>query len=174
MAALIHRLGDLTKEEIERLPGAMAVVIARTIERSIHFPARRHNNGQASYAPPSPYGEFADLIFEMSNRDSGSVSVISFNYDTALDYALYSRRIPHNYCLSNPRRIPGLDYLKLHGSLNWYRCGKCSAIVEWPLEEFFKKFSWPPFADSTSVRLDISNRLDGQIHCGETCRERVA
>ncbi len=47
------------------------------------------------------------------------VSVITTNYDCALEYACYCMGLPFTYSRSDDG---ALEILKLHGSLNWLRC----------------------------------------------------
>jgi NAD-dependent SIR2 family protein deacetylase len=167
MAALLGKLGGLERSEIEKLPAAMAVVIARTIEKRIKYPKESEITSRPS--APTPYGDFATLLGDLTRREPGCVSVIAFNYDVALDYALYSLGIPFRYCLEQGTDNSGLDLLKLHGSLNWSRCSTCSEIVAWELKQFFSKYDWSPNPNSSFGRLEFGDRLSKHSHCEGSC-----
>jgi NAD-dependent SIR2 family protein deacetylase len=164
MAALLGRLGTLTDDEIQRLPKAVRYVIAKTIECRLKYEV---NKGGLTLSP-KPYDGFVEVIRDLHQREAGSVSVITFNYDVAIDYALYSNSVPFEYRCGVPTGVdpgkkvnPGaIDLLKLHGSLNWGRCGKCDRISPWQLKEFFSSHAWAPLEKFRTHRtLEISNLL---------------
>jgi hypothetical protein len=63
------------------------------------------------------------LIQKLKDAESGinGVSIITFNYDIALDFALQSCNMHPDYCLPNSLQGGMIKLLKLHGSLNWGR-----------------------------------------------------
>ena len=63
----------------------------------------------------------------------GKVSIITLNYDCALEYASYCMGLPFTY---NCNYSEGAEILKLHGSLNWFRCSneRCNKTWISPLE----------------------------------------
>ena len=122
MAALVGRLGELTPEEVERLPTAMRELIEATIEDGVRLAV---NDGQRQAS--APYLQFAEMLRKVYERDGGWPTVVTFNYDLLLDYALYASSTPYSYCLEG-QPGPSLKLLKLHGSLNWFRCRKCEAL----------------------------------------------
>lgn len=82
------------------------------------------------------YTYFAALITgifdDSSQRRFCNDSVITFNYDLVLDYALYQANIAPDYHLPSPVEDPHwkppsrtCSLLKLHGSTNWGVCSKC-------------------------------------------------
>lgn len=95
----------------------------------------------------------------------GDLCLLTFNYDLAIDYALNFRSIPHNYGLAD-KPGDGIDFLKLHGSLNWRRCAKCGAIVPYFMRDFLQRFSWPP--GPSDVRLTLSAHFPDAKHCNES------
>ena len=167
MAVLLGKLSGLDRSEVEQLPAAIATVIARTIEKRISYPWRMETTSRPS--APVPYQDFATLLGDLLRRDPRSVSVISFNYDLALDYALYTAGLQFGYCLGPGSHTGEMDLLKLHGSLNWSRCGGCDEIVAWDLKQFFGKFDWTPLPGATSGTLEISGRLSKHSHCAGKC-----
>jgi hypothetical protein len=164
MAALLGRLGTLTDEDVQRLPTAVRYVIAKTIESSVRYPVNA--NGQT--LPPEPYGGFVEIIRNLNTREQGSASVITFNYDIGLDYAFHFHSIPFEYRCGNPngldpgrKQSPGaIDLLKLHGSLNWGLCEKCTSVVPFHLKDFFAHVQWVPGLDRQHSRtIPIANHL---------------
>src|SRR6267378_3427883 len=82
--------------------------------------------------------EFVKLVREigMQRIISGvvqppaQVTVMTFNYELALDCAFHIDRVHTAYCLSPDESEGSISLLKLHGSLNWSRCKnpKCNVI----------------------------------------------
>jgi hypothetical protein len=123
MIPLLGGLPELSNDEMDQLPNAMRNVIARTLESSIRFPI---SGGEVR--PPAPYAEFAGLVSDMVINRKHSVSVISFNYDVALDFAFHYIGQPANLRIDPSYRGNDVNILKLHGSLLWVRCSSCNAI----------------------------------------------
>ncbi len=132
MAALRGALGRLTDGQVMRLPAAMRLLIVHTLEMAVRWTVTL--DGQIH--SPAPYHEFAALVrgmiqnYVVPRARPHDVSVITFNYDVAADYALRRELsalgISLDYCLDDPpaaeTRQTRLDFMKLHGSLNWGRC----------------------------------------------------
>lgn len=80
-------------------------------------------------APSPAYRAFAEMISALNQTGNGSVcSIITFNYDAALDFALWHLdRMSPDYRLDKTGH--GVPLFKLHGSINWGRCPNCSKIV---------------------------------------------
>src|SRR5262249_15169356 len=138
MAALFKRsLGDLKVEDVQGLSSATRRLIVETLESELAFPFM-----VGVVMPPPPYNEFVALIAKIMEKDNTGVSLITFNYDLALDYALHFNSLRPNYCLDD--NVQGIPFMKVHGSLNWARCSKleCGAIAPWHLHEFFSTNSW--------------------------------
>jgi hypothetical protein len=182
MAALLGRLGTLTLEEVEHLREAINRVIATTIETRVKYPVGEGPEGRF-VQPPKPYADFVDLISDISQRERRSVSIITFNYDLALDYSLHFGSVPLDYCMSQNDTTSAqiensnsgtVDLLKLHGSLNWSRCRQCNALVAWKLEDYFHKFRWPYLPPGGSALLQVSRRLDRHLSkcCGAPLIEK--
>jgi hypothetical protein len=91
-------------------------VVTVTLERTLRFPVE---NGHAH--PPSTYHAFVQLLRYLSADATprNTVSVISFNYDVGLDYALHWYQLGPCYHLDQTDPVNGISLLKLHGSLNW-------------------------------------------------------
>ena len=161
MARLLGRLPGSPTAKVESLTVSMRRLISKTLERTVTFPV----SGK-KINPPAYYRHFAELIGKLNEGGRRRCSIITFNYDIALDYALHSINIPPDYCLSKESGITPL--MKLHGSLNWAGCSKCNEVVPWTIHEFFIKFQFPFLMDAKEVRLDFASELrsSGLIHCG--------
>jgi len=127
MGRLIGRLpGTETPEQIEDAVRAVRRLLAQTIERTCTF---GFTDGQVH--PRGPYGSLANHVRHVISTTATTPdwAFVTFNYDLALDQALYWNTLELDYGLqpptNNPRRV-GL--YKLHGSLNWSLCG-CGEIL---------------------------------------------
>jgi hypothetical protein len=167
MATLLGRLGDLTRQEVQQLAPAMRHLIVCTLEGRI--PLKSENDRFT----PVPYEEFAKLLLDMIHFANMSVSVITFNYDLALDYALSQHKTlgPVDYGLDLEGGKGRIPVLKLHGSLNWGQYG-CGAIVPWQLLDYFQMHpeqnpvgQWPTNNRPWSIRLEIGSRVRECSHC---------
>lgn len=134
---------------VSQLIPAITRVIVRTIEQSVVIPG-----GGAQV--PVPYGPFCGWIKERPNQ----VSVITFNYDLCIEWALHRSGVRPDYRLSDgdPRDRGSLDLLKLHGSLNWANCRGCG-IVPKRLDDLLNIIV--PFGDGTA-RLAVADRIAHQ------------
>ncbi len=86
MAALTERLPGIELEDVKKLPEAMERLIGVTLDRRIEFPGLSGPEESGWPAPPSPYGEFRELLTQL-NRGRGGyrsgyarTTVITFNY----------------------------------------------------------------------------------------------
>jgi NAD-dependent SIR2 family protein deacetylase len=139
MGRLIERFPGFQVRQLDDLSEAINHVIATTLEETIAFPVK---DGQIR--PTSSY-EFLAHLLSLLNETTPRASVITFNYDIALDYALQFQGTPPEYCIDLETRGPRTPrLLKLHGSLNWVRCDKCKKIVVVrPLFELFQHAGFP-------------------------------
>ena len=171
MASMCGRLGTFTAAQIESLGPSLRRVIVNTLDTSIQLPVKE---GKGVLAP-RPYGDFIKLAGMLTEARMGSVSCITLNYDIALDYALHRQRIDVDYCLGDSKR-GGFPVMKLHGSLNWARCRKCSEIVAWPLIDYFAKYNWGSWiipGGPKTVSVGIASHLADLIHCGQPCENEA-
>ena len=169
MGKLTGTLGGLSREQIEDLVGSMRWVIWSTLENTMNFPGGEGREGSLP-GIPVPYRSFAELVRDLNASGSVRCSVITLNYDLALDYALARIGPGPAYCLATSTEA-GTPLLKLHGSLNWCECKTCKAIVPWEIRDFFQRFHYDEFAlrEAESVHLDLSRHLSrsGLKHCDE-------
>lgn len=126
MGQLLGRLSDLPEEDVASASEDLRSVIATTIEQRTNY----YGVGGV-LAPPWPYGPFARLIAHLQKRHR--VSILSFNYDLALDIALRWADVPYHYGFGTPND-DAIQYLKLHGSLNWLLCPACDELNSWDVQ----------------------------------------
>ncbi len=117
-AETIKRLPGIDAKEIRDTINALITVIAKTLELRIRFPL----SGERIVAARE-YAEFAHLAREIIDRSqSHTVSILTFNYDLAVDVALIREDLQLDYALDKPQpnfHKYAIPLLKLHGSLNW-------------------------------------------------------
>ncbi len=162
MARLLGRLPGSPTANVKSLTVSMKRLISRTLERTVTYPV---SGGRVN--PPTYYGHFAELVGKLNEGSQKRCSIITFNYDIALDYALHFISIPPDYCLSKGSKTGTTPLMKLHGSLNWAACSKCNEVIPWTIHEFFAKFHFPFLGDAKKVRLDFASELrsSGLKHC---------
>lgn len=161
LARLFGGLGSLTREDVSRLSTAIRRVITVTLERSI-----RLTPDKGTMPPPSSYLGFADLLADLQTMEPGGVSVITFNYDVALDYACRYVGLEIDYRLdSGPQGTP-LKLIKLHGSLNWVRCPGCKEVVTWDVGSAIRGLDIGQWA-RRGAQLDIVSRPPEFRHCNQ-------
>ena len=126
---MAKQFGD---ERTDAMRKDLIYLIARTLEELILF---EYSGGKLH--PSDTYSRFAQMLYESweKRRTSSDVaerdSIITFDYDVALDYALGFHGLGCTYGL--PSLVFHQDahlLLKLHGSLNWGICEPCGNIQE--------------------------------------------
>jgi hypothetical protein len=117
---------------ISGLAEAAKGFITHTVEATLNFPS-----SDSGPQTPVPYNNFVALLLALRKATAPHrVSVITFNYDFALDFAL--RDYPHiNLGLTGQQQhADEIVLLKLHGSINWAFCGECATVVPISLDNF--------------------------------------
>jgi NAD-dependent SIR2 family protein deacetylase len=157
---------DIAGMNANDLQSSLRTLIAKTLEKRILIPYVKINDKDYGLRPPKPYGDFVDLLLNLQKHGM-TVGVITFNYDLALDFALFQRPGGEiNYCLDPDKLNFSIPIMKLHGSLNWAKCSVCKRIKPFQLNEFFRLHY--QFI-TESIDLDTSERL-GHLTC---CNGRV-
>ena len=146
------------------LAAAMRTVIARTIEAHVEFPIT-----SGSISPAEDYLLLSNWIKGGMSRAVPRQTVLTFNYDCALDFALWKNGLGIDYGLSDDGlERPGVELLKLHGSLNWVRTA--DDIVPYPIGQLEKRIthrlSTMPPGGSESVTVPFSQMALQQHHKG--------
>jgi hypothetical protein len=143
----------------------MKKLIVKTLEETIEFP---HNNSGPQ--PGQAYADFGKLIGSL-NAKSRRATIITFNYDVVIEFALQNVGVAVRYCTGDstqPENSGATKLLKLHGSLNWARCNnpKCRAIVPWHVVEYLNR--WPfEIPKNGSWKIQIGSKLPSasMTHC---------
>src|SRR5262249_69496 len=115
MAQLLGLLPGTDESEIPRVVKSMRRVITKTLEEAMLFRYDTHGD----LLPPSAYSQLVQLLDDLDKRKL-SASILTFNYDVGLDFALHHSVMPFTYALADGEA--GTKVLKLHGSLNWAKC----------------------------------------------------
>jgi len=124
MGETLAKFPSLSNTTPREAMASLKRVIAATLELSLRFEG---NINQIE--PPRPYHDFAGLVRQLDQmRNKGfSVSILTFNYDIGMDYALHHLDVPFNYGFDDKRN--GIPLLKLHGSLNWASSNDSDEII---------------------------------------------
>lgn len=166
MARLVNKLPGMSNEDIESVLLSIRRLIFATLEKTVVY----KTHGEA-ILPNETYKSFALLVNDLNQEGSPNrCSIITFNYDLALDHALWAVGRPPNYHLGETVEWHYTTFLKLHGSLNWARCSKCRKIIPWSFDNFFTKFRFHNLRDSHVVYLDLASKLSSSdlSHCGQS------
>jgi len=161
MARILNILGNHSPDEINNLNRALKRLIIETLEKSIKFPYK-----DRSIRPPSTYDKF---VKKMLVNDYGSIktntSVITFNYDLALDYALNYHGVSIDYGFS--KRNDAVTLLKLHGSINWVKSKNSGQINILELDNHLRNAQKNFLGNITEVELRISQDLNKHFSTDE-------
>ena len=160
MASLLGRLGTMNVEVVKQLPSAMERLIAQTLGASIALTLGPEGEG---LEPPAAFKAFAELVGLIRRKEPQGVvpvSVLTFNYDTCLDHALYQAGLNPNYCLDEGPD-DGVSLLKLHGSLNWVYCDQCQKVTWWSIGKHLatRRFHRDEIEDLGSKGIPLSKFL---------------
>jgi hypothetical protein len=129
MAKLVGSLGELTSEELSRLPEAMKRVICHTIDKSMKVVFNTNTEKVRGF---DNYQLLVQLVNQIKERRRIFPAILTFNYDLALDIVFYDNKININYGIDNDY-TEGINYYKLHGSLNWINDNNAIKII--PIEK---------------------------------------
>lgn len=164
LGRVIQKVPGLEPEEIEPTIQALRELIASTIESTLRFPTLRGKLGV-----PPPYDNFIELIKKIQSPDgyvrrSRTASIVTFNYDIALDWALLSAGLQPNYGLpgNEIEASQSVPLLKLHGSLNWaVQESPAKPIRSVNLRKYVQERRWGDvFSDRTEyVSVSVSSNL---------------
>jgi len=184
MAQLFGSLGTLPQDDVRQLLTSMQRVIVETLDRSMKYHSEQVRVRESPFdsrlvhqivAPP-PYPKFARLVKKL--REAGQrVSLITFNYDIAVDVSLWRVGEDFDYGLDDD--LEGrekLPLLKLHGSLNWSGCSKpgCRTVrprlVRDVIQDIEKaRRERGDTREGPIVTLDVASSLPKVQHCDQPC-----
>ena len=134
---VLGKLPEFEPDEIKYVISSLKEVIVKTLEVTIDFPTRRNNIGV-----PEPYEEFSSLIKYLRSEafPQQSCSVITFNYDIAVDMALYKAGLGPDYGIPpDSTSNQPVSLFKLHGSLNWESRIDNGTVYPLQLNQYFSK-----------------------------------
>lgn len=159
---VIQRVPGIQPTQISEMIIALKKVIVTTLEHRIEYPIK---NGEI-HAHDS-YLAFSNLLkeFKQSKRRPLSVSIITFNYDIALDIALHRSGQGPDYMIDGETpQANSIPLMKLHGSLNWGTKKSSREIVPLHLRDLLRLPAYEkPALDITgskgSIKLEISSGL---------------
>ena len=158
IANVLGKLPGFDKEEIPKVIASLKEVIVATLEKTIDFPTRGRQ-----ILPTNTYDSFSKLLGYLKNKahPALSTSVITFNYDIALDVAMHRNGQGPVYgfgpdvSASQPTKL-----LKLHGSLNWAVRTNDGSVQPLTLQEYFSKYSYQGFGEERSTcHIPIGSQL---------------
>ena len=162
LARVIQKLPGVAVQDIPAFIASLKQLIVTTLEKTIRFPCE---HGQI--LPPSSYLKFAQAVRRiMEARPERSVSVITFNYDIAVDVALHKEGLCPDYIVEPaPSAVTTVPLHKLHGSLNWGTESGSRAIKVLRLEKYFSYILADPASSVT--RVPIGSQLQSILSkCG--------
>lgn len=134
MGRFIKKLpGVNNPEEIDKIIDSLKTLIFETLDKTITICTE--SNGKL--CPDGSYLDFVSLVESIKNQDGIFPSIISFNYDLALDCALFHEGYEVNYCLGNNSN-GDINLMKLHGSLNWFKSKGTKEIIPYDFSEINK------------------------------------
>ena len=163
MAKLINKFPEdriKNEEDIDLLIKSLKRVIYVTLDRSTPLTTENTN----TLPPPSgSYGEFAGLIRTIMQKELKAPTIITFNYDLAIDYALFRYEFPINYCFtSSESQVGEINLIKLHGSLNWFECKDKKSIIPYEIEqEKIQISNFIRYHHGENYHFDIIDKIKG-------------
>jgi hypothetical protein len=154
---VLRKLPGFEPEEIPGVIASLKEVIVKTLELTIDFPTE-----QSYIGVPKPYEEFAKLISHLRGKahPKQTVSVITFNYDVAVDMALFREDLGPDYGIppdSNSHQP--VQLYKLHGSLNWAQRKDTGSVHPLQLHQYFSKYSVRGWDKHGTCKIPVGSQL---------------
>jgi hypothetical protein len=158
VARILNKFPDFEPNEISEIIKSLKEVIVTTLEKTVAFPV--HNN---IISAPFAYAAFAELVnyILLDAFPQRTVSIITFNYDIAIDVAFFRRRLKVDYGLDTMIDHKVIPLLKLHGSLNWSSTIDDNKIIPLTIEEFFKSYKYDNGGRNSDCYIGIGSLLSG-------------
>lgn len=126
LAEMSRQLG---LDQGEQLYSDLRCIIAETLDSC------QINREKGQNLPDPHYLKFIEILNVWNDRRRAHIgrkedtfesdTIITFNYDVMLDYAMSFKAIQPEYCLSEKPYKDRFKILKLHGSTNWAFCQNC-------------------------------------------------
>ena len=140
IANILKKLPGFEPDEIPTVIASLKEVIVETLERTIDFPTMG-----SSILPTRSYKHFTKLLVHLQNEAYPSIkpSIITFNYDIALDVAMHRSGLGPLYGFGpSVNASSPTNLLKLHGSLNWAVNTETEEVQPLTLQDYFKIYSY--------------------------------
>ena len=156
LGRIIRQVPGTPADEIDSVISALKHLIVKTLETTIPFPTTHSWIGV-----PEPYEAFASLVKHLISDafPQQTASVLTFNYDIAVDMALYRAGLGPGYAIdAGPRQGP-VDLLKLHGSLNWAVETSTRRIRPVHLHNYLQKYTVRPMGQHSQISVPIGSQL---------------
>jgi hypothetical protein len=160
LGSMIQKLPGVEDRNFEGAIHSLKMVIMRTIEHTMRLPLS--DAGELKASPD--YENFAILLKRLKERlqhGRRDISVITFNYDVAMEAAFALGGLPYDYCLAEATAsAEAIRLLKLHGSTNWGKVLDTDKLVFYPMEKLIVpvRYMAPQLASAgwRDVRLGLS------------------
>lgn len=165
MAETLQKFPGYTQEDIEAAIASLKEVIVTTLEQTTWF------SYYDKFSPSLDYRHFVNLVKGIQDqfKPSRSVSIITFNYDIAVDFALQFEGLGPSYCLDT--KVPpeaDVRLLKLHGSINWVPNEDGDTVIPLHLKDYLEKF--PVAKDPNGASMA---QMPIRSHIGEYFRDHT-
>ena len=157
IANVLCKLPGHPAEDIPGVIASLKEVIVKTLEETIVFPT-----SDRDIQTPKPYDKFAQLIeyLRKEAHPQHSVSIITFNYDIAMDIGLYQQELGPDYGIPPASKfINPIPLYKLHGSLNWARRKDTNSVLPLHLADYFRKYQIPVWNRNGTCKIPIGSQL---------------
>lgn len=157
IANVLGKLPNFKPEEIPNVIASLKELIVATLECTILFPTR-----ERSILPTSSYNSFAELVGYLRSDAHPPLSstVITFNYDIALDVAMHRNGQGPVYAFGpEVRACYPTKLLKLHGSLNWVVRSDTGEVQPLTLQEYFSKYTYQGWDKQGTCHIPIGSQL---------------
>lgn len=160
LGKVIQRVPGIQATQISEMIAALKKVIVTTLEHRIEY---RIKNGEIR--AHNSYLAFSNSLkaFKQNERRPLSVSIITFNYDIALDMALHKSGQEPDYMIDGKTpQANSIPLMKLHGSLNWGTEKSTRKIIPLHLGDFlrlYEKLVLDGVGDKGWIKLEIGSGL---------------
>lgn len=157
IANILKKLPGFESEEIPLAIESLKELIVVTLEKTITFPTRR-----GAIFPPSSYQAFAELLafLKQDAHPPKNPTVISFNYDIALDVAMHCQGLGPVYGFGpTVHTNHPVNLLKLHGSLNWAVRKDSGEVQPLNLQEYFSIYRYRGHGEYATCQIPIGSQL---------------
>ena len=154
---VLGKLPGFEPDEIQNVIASLKEVIVKTLESTIYFPT-----SQSYIGVPEPYEQFTKLLGHLRNNafPKQSVSIITFNYDIAIDMALFRAGMGPDYGMSpDPNSHEPVSLYKLHGSLNWASRTGTGTVYPLQLNQYFNKYHLQGYEKRSTCKINIGSQL---------------